>query len=94
MNENLDLPVIYTNRIKIETNTHDISIIVGNKFRTEPVENYRIVMSWSHAKMLQKILNQQLEIHEELFGEIVNEPNKEALEKLVAEGKVNMQPME
>jgi len=75
-------------------NTHDLSIIVGSSFRQKSIESVRVVMSWSHAKALQKVLADQIEMHEKLFGEINFEPNKETLDRFVAEGKVNIQSLE
>jgi len=87
-------PIIYTNYVSLEMGVYDLSLNLGIRYDQKIIENAKVIMSWQHAKKLTELLNQQIEFYENLYGKInTTDLDKEKMDKLVSEGKINVQSL-
>ena len=72
-----DVPAYYTNNTRVETSRFDVRLRFGNIIETNKETNGVTVryladlrMSLEHAKVIAKILAEQIRTYEETFGKI------------------------
>ena len=77
---NIEIPVIYANSIEVGISLFDVTLILGTTLvataeRAVIQQTARVIVSPQHAKVLAKILNDNLADYESKFGAIPVDPD-------------------
>lgn len=82
---------LYSNEIQLAVSVFDVTIQFKHNTPDDSEFLGSITLSPQHAKVLAKVLNENLAQYEVLFGKI-NENNEEAIQKLQEQGIIKVGP--
>jgi hypothetical protein len=88
-----ELPLIYANWVRLVPSPFELALDAGYFAPdTPPQPNLRIVMTWEHAKILQRALTGIIQQREENVGEIKTPPGIELVPMLGSADDQEEQP--
>jgi hypothetical protein len=89
----MDTKIIYTNQIQMAIQSYDFTLMLNTIMPDGSIANHAMVyLSPQHAKGLLKILAENVQTYEELFGPINVEPDSNKVRELQEKGAIQISP--